>query len=73
MTAVELLAAKGVTTIIDAGDGYTPTPAISPLLQVDLIKMPQPMAEAMHLVDALAECRRRTEGRINLTLCRTVS
>ena len=29
VTALEVLAANGVDTMIDAGDGYTPTPAIS--------------------------------------------
>ena len=29
VTALEVLAANGVETMIDAGDGYTPTPAIS--------------------------------------------
>ena len=29
MTAVEVLVANGVTTMVDAGDGYRPTPAIS--------------------------------------------
>lgn len=29
MTAVEALVATGVTTMIDSGDGYTPTPVIS--------------------------------------------
>src|SRR4029434_3492156 len=29
MTALEVLAANGVETMIDPGDGYTPTPAIS--------------------------------------------
>jgi phosphoglucomutase len=28
-TALEVLCANGVTTVVDAGDGYTPTPAIS--------------------------------------------
>jgi phosphoglucomutase len=29
MTAVEVLAANGVETMVDRGDGYTPTPAVS--------------------------------------------
>ncbi|MFJ8648801.1 phosphoglucomutase (alpha-D-glucose-1,6-bisphosphate-dependent) [Streptomyces sp. NPDC093546] len=29
VTAVEVFAANGVTVLIDAGDGYTPTPAVS--------------------------------------------
>ncbi|MGW2371794.1 MULTISPECIES: phosphoglucomutase (alpha-D-glucose-1,6-bisphosphate-dependent) [Kitasatospora] len=46
-TALEVLAANGVQVLIDAADGYTPTPAVSHAILVHNRRSPQALADGI--------------------------
>nr|BEK70549.1 phosphoglucomutase (alpha-D-glucose-1,6-bisphosphate-dependent) [Kitasatospora purpeofusca] len=46
-TAVEVLAANGVTVLLDSADGYTPTPAVSHAILAHNRRSPQSLADGI--------------------------
>ncbi|WP_380282081.1 phosphoglucomutase (alpha-D-glucose-1,6-bisphosphate-dependent) [Kitasatospora purpeofusca] len=46
-TAVEVLAANGVTVLLDSADGYTPTPAVSHAILTHNRRSPQSLADGI--------------------------
>ncbi|MFD0280027.1 phosphoglucomutase (alpha-D-glucose-1,6-bisphosphate-dependent) [Kitasatospora sp. NPDC127111] len=47
VTAVEVLAANGVTVLLDSADGYTPTPAVSHAILAHNRRNPQALADGI--------------------------